>query len=303
MQRAVRKYLRPSRRAMPKRPHYSSPTAGFNRRSSAASRYANYINKVTAASSGCGTHRARRPGQRRRAHAGGRLLSCLRLAAEGLLQSILQCADVFNFDPTTGHIASIVLVYDTHLRFATSSKTSTLNLRCGGAPSPPVRRRDYGFGSRVPRRFVVRLPVAPGAAPASRYLPAQLRRCAGRNGAKLHSMAAQIRFRSSAHATRAPHASCAGVRRGAAAAADIRAPASSDRRAYSAINSGVPSNRIRAVANCGMPQFALATKMAVGSEAVARFTMHATNSDAPCRNCCHTRQVHTCGAGRRVRPR
>ncbi len=25
------------------------------------------------------------------------------------------CADVFNFDPETGHIASIVLVYDTHL--------------------------------------------------------------------------------------------------------------------------------------------------------------------------------------------
>src|SRR5271155_297658 len=25
------------------------------------------------------------------------------------------CADVFNFDPDTGHIASIVLVYDTHL--------------------------------------------------------------------------------------------------------------------------------------------------------------------------------------------
>lgn len=26
-----------------------------------------------------------------------------------------ECADVFNFDPRTGHIASIVLVYDTHL--------------------------------------------------------------------------------------------------------------------------------------------------------------------------------------------
>jgi hypothetical protein len=26
-----------------------------------------------------------------------------------------ECADVFNFDPSTGHIASIVLVYDTHL--------------------------------------------------------------------------------------------------------------------------------------------------------------------------------------------
>jgi len=25
------------------------------------------------------------------------------------------CADVFNFDPATGHIASVVLVYDTHL--------------------------------------------------------------------------------------------------------------------------------------------------------------------------------------------
>jgi ketosteroid isomerase-like protein len=25
------------------------------------------------------------------------------------------CADVFNFDPQTGHIASVVLVYDTHL--------------------------------------------------------------------------------------------------------------------------------------------------------------------------------------------
>ena len=25
------------------------------------------------------------------------------------------CADVFNFDPVSGHIASIVLVYDTHL--------------------------------------------------------------------------------------------------------------------------------------------------------------------------------------------
>ena len=26
-----------------------------------------------------------------------------------------ECADVFNFDPDTGHIASIILVYDTHL--------------------------------------------------------------------------------------------------------------------------------------------------------------------------------------------
>jgi hypothetical protein len=26
-----------------------------------------------------------------------------------------ECADVFNFDPNTGHIASVVLVYDTHL--------------------------------------------------------------------------------------------------------------------------------------------------------------------------------------------
>ena len=26
-----------------------------------------------------------------------------------------ECADVFNFDPDTGYIASIVLVYDTHL--------------------------------------------------------------------------------------------------------------------------------------------------------------------------------------------
>jgi SnoaL-like domain len=26
-----------------------------------------------------------------------------------------ECADVFNFDPETGHIASVVLVYDTHL--------------------------------------------------------------------------------------------------------------------------------------------------------------------------------------------
>lgn len=26
-----------------------------------------------------------------------------------------ECADVFNFDPATGHIASVVLVYDTHL--------------------------------------------------------------------------------------------------------------------------------------------------------------------------------------------
>jgi ketosteroid isomerase-like protein len=26
-----------------------------------------------------------------------------------------ECADVFNFDPQTGHIASVVLVYDTHL--------------------------------------------------------------------------------------------------------------------------------------------------------------------------------------------
>ena len=26
-----------------------------------------------------------------------------------------ECADVFNFDPASGHIASIVLVYDTHL--------------------------------------------------------------------------------------------------------------------------------------------------------------------------------------------
>lgn len=26
-----------------------------------------------------------------------------------------ECADVFNFDPESGHIASVVLVYDTHL--------------------------------------------------------------------------------------------------------------------------------------------------------------------------------------------
>jgi hypothetical protein len=26
-----------------------------------------------------------------------------------------ECADVFNFDPETGRIASVVLVYDTHL--------------------------------------------------------------------------------------------------------------------------------------------------------------------------------------------
>jgi len=26
-----------------------------------------------------------------------------------------ECADVFNFDPDSGHIASVVLVYDTHL--------------------------------------------------------------------------------------------------------------------------------------------------------------------------------------------
>jgi hypothetical protein len=33
------------------------------------------------------------------------------------------CADVFNFDPQTGHIASVVLVYDTHLvRDAVESK-------------------------------------------------------------------------------------------------------------------------------------------------------------------------------------
>jgi ketosteroid isomerase-like protein len=30
-------------------------------------------------------------------------------------QVSFECADVFNFDPDTGHIASIVLVYDTHL--------------------------------------------------------------------------------------------------------------------------------------------------------------------------------------------
>ena len=30
-------------------------------------------------------------------------------------QVAFECADVFNFDPDTGHIASIVLVYDTHL--------------------------------------------------------------------------------------------------------------------------------------------------------------------------------------------
>jgi hypothetical protein len=30
-------------------------------------------------------------------------------------QVSFECADVFNFDPGTGHIASIVLVYDTHL--------------------------------------------------------------------------------------------------------------------------------------------------------------------------------------------
>jgi hypothetical protein len=30
-------------------------------------------------------------------------------------QVSFECADVFNFDPSSGHIASIVLVYDTHL--------------------------------------------------------------------------------------------------------------------------------------------------------------------------------------------
>jgi ketosteroid isomerase-like protein len=30
-------------------------------------------------------------------------------------QVSFECADVFNFDPESGHIASIVLVYDTHL--------------------------------------------------------------------------------------------------------------------------------------------------------------------------------------------
>ena len=28
---------------------------------------------------------------------------------------VFECADVFNFDPQSGHIASVVLVYDTHL--------------------------------------------------------------------------------------------------------------------------------------------------------------------------------------------
>ena len=30
-------------------------------------------------------------------------------------QVSFECADVFNFDPASGHIASVVLVYDTHL--------------------------------------------------------------------------------------------------------------------------------------------------------------------------------------------
>jgi SnoaL-like domain len=30
-------------------------------------------------------------------------------------QVAFECADIFNFDPDTGHIASVVLVYDTHL--------------------------------------------------------------------------------------------------------------------------------------------------------------------------------------------
>ncbi len=30
-------------------------------------------------------------------------------------QVAFECADVFNFDPESGHIASVVLVYDTHL--------------------------------------------------------------------------------------------------------------------------------------------------------------------------------------------
>ena len=61
----------------------------------------------------------------------------------------------------------------------------------------------------------------------------------------------------------------------------IRAPESSDRQAYCAINSGVPLKRISPSRNCGMPQFALATRMAVGSAAVARLTMHATSSEGP----------------------
>ena len=61
----------------------------------------------------------------------------------------------------------------------------------------------------------------------------------------------------------------------------IRAPASSDRQAYRAISSGVPLKRISPSTNCGMPQFALATRMAEGSEAVARLTMQATSSEGP----------------------
>ena len=61
----------------------------------------------------------------------------------------------------------------------------------------------------------------------------------------------------------------------------IRAPASKATQAYCAINSGVPLNRMAPSTNCGMPQFALATRIAAGSDAEARLTMDAMSSEGP----------------------
>ncbi len=61
----------------------------------------------------------------------------------------------------------------------------------------------------------------------------------------------------------------------------IRAPASKARQAYCAISSGVPLNWMAPFTNCGMPQFALATRIAEGSEAEARLTMDAMSSEGP----------------------
>src|SRR5208282_44819 len=61
----------------------------------------------------------------------------------------------------------------------------------------------------------------------------------------------------------------------------IRAPASSARQAYCAINSGVPLKRIAPSTNFGIPQFAFATRIADGSAADARLTIEATSSEGP----------------------
>ena len=94
-------------------PGCSSPTAGSSRPSSAACR--------------CGSTSRRSPKSSRETKL---TVHDVLVSAEGHLRAVayyqydwrlkdgsrvsFDCADVFNFDPSSGHLQSIVLVYDTH---------------------------------------------------------------------------------------------------------------------------------------------------------------------------------------------